>query len=155
MSEIWKGVVGYEQYFEVSNTGKIRSLNYKKSGKPGELKQYQDRDGYKQLVIHKDGRKQLFKVHRKIAEAFLPNPDNLAVVMHLDDNPSNNHVSNLQWGTQAENMSTVDPRKKKIRASLTEEEVREIKSLYASGECTRVVLSERFNVSMSTITKIL
>lgn len=155
MEETWRGVVGYESYFEVSNTGKIRSLNYKKSGKPGELKQYQDRDGYKQLVVYSGGKSKLFKVHRKVAEAFLPNPDKLPVIMHLDDDPSNNHVSNLRWGTQAENLSTVDPKKRKPKTVLTEDQRKQIPILYATGNYTQLDLCEMFDVRIATINRYL
>lgn len=104
MEEIWKDIEGYEGLYQVSNTGKVRSLNYGRTGKVKELVPTPTRNGYLQVTLCENGEKKPFRVHRLVAQAFLPNPDNLPVINHLDEVKHNNHVSNLEWTTQKENL---------------------------------------------------
>lgn len=100
MQEIWKDVVGYEGLYQVSNLGSVRSL---RSGKPKPLKQRPDADGYKTLDFCVYGVQQTFKVHRLVAEAFIPNFKNLPEINHKDENKANNRVDNLEWCTHEYN----------------------------------------------------
>ena len=59
--------------------------------------------GYEYVVLHVDGRQKGFGVHKLVAMAYIPNPNNYPIVMHLDNNPLNNHIDNLQWGTHSMN----------------------------------------------------
>lgn len=95
MSEIWKAIPGYMGY-EVSCYGNVRSF---KRGKCKELSQYVNRNGYFKVMV--DGKN--VSVHRLVAMAFIPNPDNLPCVNHKDENKKNNHVDNLEWCTVAYN----------------------------------------------------
>lgn len=100
--EIWKDVVGYEEYFKVSSFGKVFS---KRSNKI--LKQHTRKDRRKTVSTRlegRDGPTLCFKVHRLVAEAFIPNPENKPQVNHKDGNPSNNNLSNLEWNTVSENV---------------------------------------------------
>jgi HNH endonuclease len=63
-----------------------------------------DRNGYKVWTLRIQGKTKQFRVHRLVAEMFLPNPTNLPMVLHADDNPKNNHVTNLRWGSAKDNM---------------------------------------------------
>lgn len=109
--EIWKPVVGYEGYYEVSSLGRVRSLRRTMTRKngiphtiPGRvLKQPVSKRGYFTVALHQGGVQRTSTVHRIIAKAFIPNPDNLPVVRHLNDNPLDNRIENLAWGTQREN----------------------------------------------------
>jgi len=99
--EIWKPVVGYETRYEVSNLGNIRSTYFRvKRNK----KLYQDKI-YPRLIlqIKASGKTKALKVHRVVAQAFIPNPENKPCVNHIDNNSSNNSVSNLEWCTLKEN----------------------------------------------------
>lgn len=100
MEEIWKDVVGYEGYYKVSNLGRIKSLM---SGKI--MSHYTANNGYEMLRFGKCGhdKKQLVLLHRVVAEAFIPNPDNLPQVGHKDENRSHNEASNLEWVTIEKN----------------------------------------------------
>ena len=95
--EYWKPVVGYEGLYEVSNWGRVKSLNYNHTGKGKILKQNQIKNGYKSVMLYKDGNGKNYLVHRLVAEAFLPNPNDYKEVNHKDENPQNNIVSNLEW----------------------------------------------------------
>lgn len=101
--EIWRKVSGFEGFYEVSSEGKVRSLNYKGvNGRIGEMAPG-NVGGYLQVGLSKDGEVFHKLIHRLVAGAFLPNPDNLQQVNHLDEDTLNNHVSNLEWATPRKN----------------------------------------------------
>lgn len=108
--EVWKDIVGYEGLYQVSNWGRVRSLNYRHAiGNIKILVPYSDRIGY--LHIELSGKK--FLVHRLVAIAFIPNPNNYPVVNHKDCNPQNNRVENLEWCTQKYNTNYADCQEKR------------------------------------------
>lgn len=121
MEENWKPVIGFEGQYEVSDKGNVRSLRRLIEGKSG-TKYYRDgcilkpqtSSSYAQVYLTVDGKQKWFKVHRLVAEAFIPNPDNLPCINHKDENKLNNSVDNLEWcdyeynsnyGTAKERMS--------------------------------------------------
>ena len=105
LNEIWKPIKGYEGLYEVSNFGRIKSLNYNRTGKGKILKQKQCMNGYKSVTLYKDGKRKIILVHRLVAQAFLEIPEELRhlegtrylQVNHKDENPQNNIVTNLEW----------------------------------------------------------
>jgi hypothetical protein len=102
MQEEWKDAVGYECYFRISNFGRVYS---KRSGKI--LKLHLNKAGRVSISTRIGGRcgeAVTFLVHRLVAEAFIPNFENKPQVNHIDGNPSNNDVRNLEWCTPSENM---------------------------------------------------
>ena len=110
MQEIWKTVIIdgeiYENY-EVSNLGKIRSLNYNRSGEVKELRLIVSKGGYLTVNLCKDGKYKMYTVHRLVAFAFIPNDDseNKTDVNHIDEDKSNNTVENLEWCTKKQNIN--------------------------------------------------
>ena len=101
--EIWKPIKDFEGYYEVSNMGRVRSLNYKRTGKEKILKNIGDYKGYLEIVLTKNGKQKQFKVHRLVAEAFIPNPENKPCIDHINTVKSDNRVENLRWVTYKEN----------------------------------------------------
>ena len=97
INEIWKPIKGYEGLYEVSNFGRIKSLNYNHTCKGKILKQNQIKNGYKSVMLYKDGNGKNYLVHRLVAQAFIPNPNDYKEVNHKDENPQNNIVINLEW----------------------------------------------------------
>lgn len=109
--EEWKSVVGYEGLYEVSNMGRVRSLprevyvgcKINTCIRAGRVLKQGHAHGrhYKYLLVClcKDHQRSMKRVHRLVAEAFIPNPNNLPMVNHKDENPSNNRVDNLEWCT--------------------------------------------------------
>lgn len=95
--EIWKDIEGYEGKYQVSSLGNVRSLNYKHTGKEKLLKPGNDKDGYLTVCLYKIGKMKLCKVHRLVAKAFIPNPDNLPCINHKDECKTNNMWLNLEW----------------------------------------------------------
>ena len=101
--EIWKDIEGFPGY-QISDQGSIKSYINNRHGigkKSHFLKPTITKRGYCVVQLGRGNRRQ---VHRLVAKAFIPNPDGLPLVRHLDDNPSNNSVTNLAWGTQTDNM---------------------------------------------------
>lgn len=114
MEEIWKDIKGYENYYQVSNFGRVRSLdrevnanikNNKKVIKKGKiLKCAKDTDGYNTITLSIYNKKRNRKICRLVAETFIPNPNNLPQVNHIDGNKSNDNIENLEWVTASENI---------------------------------------------------
>lgn len=119
-NEIWKPAKGFEGFYEVSNLGNVRSIQFHGKPKIKILKQIDGKLHYKfvKLRLWKIGYVRSYPVHRLVAEAFLPNPENKPQVDHIDTNPANNKLSNLRWVTNLENQRnpiTLD----RLRESLT------------------------------------
>ena len=98
--EIWKPISGTKGFIEVSNKGRVRSWL---RGEPRVLKTQPDKKGYHRLRVTVEREKMSYKIHREVAKAFIPNPNNLPQVNHKDGNKSNNAVDNLEWITNIGN----------------------------------------------------
>ena len=115
--EIWKPVVGYEGLYEVSNLGNIRSLNYRHTNTIKNLSLSLNKNGYVQVNLWKNYNGKVLVVHRLVAEAFIPNPDNKPEIGHIntiktdntvclnEDGSVNYEKTNLRWVTKKENMN--------------------------------------------------
>lgn len=98
MIEIWKDIKGYEGEYQISNMGKVKSF----LGKKERILKYRYTNRYCRVSLHK-GNDSL--IHRLVAEAFIPNPDNLPEVNHKDENPLNNCADNLEWCSHKYNLN--------------------------------------------------
>lgn len=124
MKEIWKDIKGYEGLYQVSNFGRIKSLErVAKSNKFGGVRTIKEAilhptdngNGYKIVGLRKAGRRKNCYIHRLVALAFIPNPNNLKYINHIDYDRENNKVSNLEWCTQKENVNYSRERMSKPR----------------------------------------
>jgi hypothetical protein len=102
MKEIWRNVVNYEGLYMVSNLGYVKSLGNGNARNPNWqkeriLKSGKDKDGYLKVALFKDGKRKNYSVHRLVALAFLPNPNNLPQVNHINEIKNDNRVENLEW----------------------------------------------------------
>lgn len=118
MIEEWRPIEGYEGVYEVSSYGRVRSLDRYDSNnhflKGRILKLCADKYGYLNVGLSLGNKEKKYKVHRLVAEAFLPNPDNLPQVNHLDEDKTNNRVDNLEMCTAKYN-SNYGSRKDRVR----------------------------------------
>ena len=104
--EKWKKIKGLEDRFMVSNEGRIKSIarfNGNYTVRERIMRSRTTRYGYEAINLYDGEKIRYFQVHRLVAEAFIPNPDNKPVIDHIDGNKLNNCVSNLEWVTHAEN----------------------------------------------------
>ena len=165
-TERWLPVVGYELRYEVSSWGRVRSKDfwydtgkaYSRVKKGRVLKLSTMPHGYISIGLTGPTGRKTLTVHRLVAEAFIPNPDNLRVVHHIDADKSNNRVINLHWCSYAENLMYTYDRGDRVfsgdnKPKLNPDKVRSMRSLREEGE-TVVNLSSMFGVSIGTVSDV-
>lgn len=167
MEEIWKNVVGYERIYEISNLGNIKSIarivrigRYGKTTKGGIiLKKITTKIGYHRILLGGKNIKKQFFIHRLVATAFIPNPENKPQVNHINGIKTDNRVENLEWCNSSENQ--IHAYKNGLQkptngvsngqAKLTEKDVLEIRA----SSLTPTEISKLYKVNLPAIYKIL
>lgn len=125
--EIWKPVVGFEGLYEVSNLGRVKSLSRKsKRGNhfitiSEKILKFGSSMGYPFVNLRKGGKVTSIKVHRLVAEAFIPNPENKREIDHINTIRTDNRVCNLRWATRSENATNPISLKRMIETKRTAE----------------------------------
>ena len=147
MDEIWKDIPGYEGYYQVSNEGRVKSVErivYRGVNKNGTdifqrvdsrvLALHTTPNGYYSIMLHKEGVSKRFLVHRLVAQAFVPNPNGRPEINHKDGNRKNDVCENLEWCDRRENilhasrvLHSLTFHGKAVRCVETGEEFRSIK----------------------------
>ena len=112
MNEEWKDIEGYENLYQVSNFGRVKSLPKEKQfgnsfyiTKEKILENQRDKDGYLEVNLYKNKKGKHYKIHRLVAKAFILNLENKPEVNHIDGNKENNCVINLEWVSPKENIN--------------------------------------------------
>lgn len=116
MEEVWKDIEGYEGLYQISNLGNIKSLKYNKTETEKKIKLYNKRN-YLQVALAQQGKIKWYSVHRLVAKAFIPNPNNYPCINHKDENKQNNCIDNLEWCTHKynSNYGTIKERQSNIK----------------------------------------
>lgn len=110
MEEIWKDIEGYEGLYQVSNLGRVRSINHYRNNntsgyvQKGRILKQTLTANYMYIKLSRNGKTKAFRVHRLVAEMFIPNPEKKPYINHLNAIRTDNRVSNLEWCTQSENV---------------------------------------------------
>lgn len=102
--EIWKSIPGYEGIYEVSNLGRVKTKNYKRTGEEKILSPGKGSNGYLTVALTKNGRSHTFSVHRLVARMFCPSRDGASIVNHINGNKEDNKADNLEWCSAKENI---------------------------------------------------
>ena len=164
--EEWKSVVGFEGLYEVSSYGRIRSIdrvimrsnNTILTLKGSILPQYEyyGNSTISRLKVNlsKNGNKYSRSVHRLVATAFIPNPDNLPQVNHKDENPKNNNVSNLEWCTCEYNHNYGTRNERHKKALQKRVNVYDLSGNYIKQYESIKHASEDLNLDPSSVTKV-
>lgn len=175
MKEIWKDIENYEGIYQVSNIGRVKSLdryvNCSPNGKAKRflkgivLRQISDKDGYQIVNLKKHQEGLYSRVHRLVAQAFIPNTDNKPQVNHIDGVKYNNIVTNIEWATLSENrrhaydtgLQDGKSREgvKNNFSKLNELEVLEIRKMYKKGLTNYKEIASMFNVTSGCIQRII
>ncbi|HEM9258124.1 TPA: HNH endonuclease [Streptococcus agalactiae] len=109
MNEVWKDIPIVKGYYQVSNLGRVRSIGRTVNAKQrtrktkGRILKQSLSSGYAIVTLSVNGLRKSIRVHRLVAEAFIPNPINKRTINHIDENKLNNRVDNLEWATDKEN----------------------------------------------------
>ena len=114
--EVWRDIEDYPGY-QVSNKGRVKSLNYRRTGKEHLLVLSKGMHGYLYVGLQKNKKQKVEKVHRLVAKAFIPNTENKPCVDHIDTNRENNSATNLRWVTYRENSSNPISREKHLETA--------------------------------------
>lgn len=170
IKEIWKPITDFENSYQVSNLGNVKSIdrfffckskNTPKLFKGKILKQRLDHNGYSVVNLKKNQKSHLKKVHRLVADAFIAKIENKEYINHKDGNKLNNIVSNLEWCTCKENAYHRE-KNLLIKPKLTKEQILDIKhncvkskNQFDAGNNSISYFAKKYNVCRSTITDIL
>lgn len=147
---MWKEIENYPNYL-ISDKGEIYNLRTKQI-----MKQHPDKDGYMVLNLSHKGAKKCYRVHRLVAQAYIPNPLNLDTVNHINHNKTDNCVDNLEWMNNIDNAkdgnkySTYYKGEKAKAAKLSMQDARDIRQAYLNG-ISRKELADKYNVTTATI----
>lgn len=146
MEEIWKDIEGYEGVYQVSNFGRVKRVETNRI-----LKGRKDSKGYLMANLSKNSIVSNKTIHRLVAQAFIPNPENKQDINHIDEDKTNNNVNNLEWSTRKENCNH-GTRNERISIPIiaTNLKTGESREFYGTNECAR-----RLGLYQQNITSVL
>ena len=145
--EIWKDIEGYEGLYQVSNLGRVKRVTTNRI-----LKSSKHVSGYLMVNLSKNSVTSHQRIHRLVAQAFIPNHENKHDINHIDENKTNNHVSNLEWSTRKENCNhgTRNDRISKMLSVpiiATNINTGELTEFYGINDCARQLELQASNIT--------
>lgn len=151
--ETFKDIKGFENIYQISNKGTVKSLRFNKERI---LRTQTDIFGYHYINLNCDGKSYKYKIHRLVAEAFIPNPNNYPIINHINEDKTDNRVENLEWCTYSYN-NTYNDRAKKSGKKSGKTLSRPIIQLTKNGEFIRewesaTEASKQLNIPLPNIT---
>lgn len=156
--EKWLKIPGFSGKYMISSTGLVKSFKYKKEAI---LKPRPNDTGYLRIVLYKDGMSFVMPIHRLVAEAFIPNPDNKPFINHINGLKDDNRSENLEWCTHSENMRHAHANglinlngENNPNSKLKKRDVVRIRKLYIKGGVTQKELANDFDTTQSRISRI-
>lgn len=142
--EEWKNIKGYEGLYQISNLGRVKSLKLKSTNRDLIMSLGNSTNGYLQIILCKDNKHKAYRIHRLVAQAFIPNPNNFPCVNHIDEDKTNNNVNNLEWCTISYNNTygtKLDKKRKKVLCITTGEIFNSIKECAEKiGVCPSMIV---------------
>lgn len=175
MSEIWKDIPGFEGWYQISNLGRVKSLSRTvdygtSSVRTQKEKILQPRVGgpvvagkqYHSVILYRNRYREQHKVHRLVGGAFCHKPNGCEVINHLDNDPTNNAATNLEWTTVIGNNKHRHTQGRSKgpagdahgQAKLSSQLLVEIKNLLNAGNLSQQVIADRFGVHQSHVSRI-
>jgi hypothetical protein len=166
IEEIFLPVVGFEDFYKVSNFGRLLSFNKKKARgigirPPRILKPTNNSAGYPHCQLWKDGKIKDVHIHKIVAVAFIPNPNNYPIINHIDGCPNNNKIENLEWCTQKHNaqhacdMGLSAKGEKHYLSKVTDMQALEIRKIYNESKMSHRKIAFEYGVSSAVIGRII
>jgi len=167
MSEQWKAIPGYEGVYEVSDQGRVRRIGKAKGAQVGRIKKLTTKaNGYVVVGMKNGSVRRVEYVHRLVMLAFAASESGRNEVNHIDGNPQNNRLENLEWASRSENQlhaihvlkscsPSALPGERNPQSKLTEAQVRQIRELYKTGQYSSRELADMFGVTKSPIKQII
>ena len=169
IAEIWKPIKGYESKYEISSTGRVKSLGRHEKMHHGGIRCRKGRilngvlnRGYKRYCLFSEGKREYVFAHRLVAQSFIPNPENKVQVNHLNGVPLDNRVKNLAWCTPLENTRHAHitglcegKGENQLCSVLTEKEVVQIREEFKNNILNQRELAEKYNVSRRNVNYII
>jgi len=172
MKEIWKDIPDFEGFYQISNYGRMRSLDRKvehRNGVEYQIKKGKilrlsiNRDGYVKCTVSKNSNLTSFTMHRLVGLCFIKNTYNKPCINHKNGIKNDNRMENLEWVTQSENIihsfknGFHKPQRGSLNgaAKLNEAQVREIRLLYATRNYLQREIASKYNISRTSISLII
>ncbi|MBC8445739.1 MAG: HNH endonuclease [Chloroflexi bacterium] len=163
MIKQWKPIPGYEELYEISNSGVIRRLSTSTCGIKGMIRKPHQLRGYNRIILHREGKARLFQVHRLVLLAFVGTPLYSSIqANHKNGNRNDNRVENLEWVTPKENrehaikhlganFGKANRGEHNGQSKLTESQAKEILRRYATKQISQAELARQYTVSKTCI----
>jgi hypothetical protein len=151
LEEVWKFIIGFEGKYKISNLGKVKSLTRYKVRNERILNQRDNGVGYLMVSLSLNGKMYYKTVHRLVAEAFIPNPENFDTVDHINGIKHCNYMNNLQWMTNLSNWKKSNMGENNPKSKMTKVKVKEMRNLYKLGNISYQRLGEKFGISKAQV----